>query len=155
QLHDAMKQILPNAMFIGFTGTPLLRADKEKSIEIFGTYIHTYKFDEAVIDKVVLDLCYEARDIEQSITSQQKIDQWFEVKTKGLNDVALAQLKRKWGTMQKVLSSRSRLQTIVDDIMMDMEIKPRLQSGRGNAMLVSDSIYQACKFYELFLSQGF
>ncbi len=155
QLHDAMEEILPNAMFIGFTGTPLLKADKQKSIEVFGTYIHTYKFDEAVKDKVVLDLRYEARDIDQYITSQKKIDQWFEAKTKGLNDVALAQLKQKWGTMQKVLSSQSRLEMIVDDILMDMATKDRLESGRGNAMLVSSSIYQACKFYELFTSQGF
>jgi type I restriction enzyme R subunit len=155
ELHDAMKEILPNAMFIGFTGTPLLKSDKQKSIEVFGTYIHTYKFDEAVKDRVVLDLRYEARDIDQYITSQTRIDQWFEAKTKGLNDVALAQLKQKWGTMQKVLSSQSRLAMIVDDIMMDMATKDRLISGRGNAMLVSGSIYQACKFYELFTSQGF
>src|SRR5438270_5352047 len=142
-------------MFIGFSGTPLLKADKQKSIEVFSTYIHTYRFDEAVKDKVVLDLRYEARDIEQSITSQKRIDQWFEAKTRGLNDVALAQLKQKWGTMQKVLSSQSRLEMIVDDILLDMEIKDRLQSGRGNAMLVSSSIYQACKFYELFTAQGF
>ena len=154
-LHEAMKQILPNAMFIGFTGTPLLKADKQKSIEVFGTYIHTYKFDEAVKDGVVLDLRYEACDIDQNITSQKRIDQWFEAKTKGLNDVALTQLKKKWGTMQKVLSSQSRLEMIVDDILLDMEIKDRLQSGRGNAMLVSSSIYQACKFYELFTAQGF
>ncbi len=154
-LHDAMKQLLPNAMFIGFTGTPLLKADKQKSIEVFGTYIHTYKYDEAVEDGVVLDLRYEARDINQYITAQKRIDQWFEAKTRGLNDVALAQLKQKWGTMQKVLSSQSRLEMIVDDILFDMETKDRLLSGRGNAMLVSGSIYQACKFYELFTSQGF
>ncbi len=154
-LHDAMKQLLPNAMFIGFTGTPLLKADKQKSIEVFGTYVHTYKYDEAVEDGVVLDLRYEARDINQYITAQKRIDQWFEAKTRGLNDVALAQLKQKWGTMQKVLSSQSRLEMIVDDILFDMETKDRLLSGRGNAMLVSGSIYQACKFYELFTSQGF
>ncbi len=89
-LHDAMKAILPNAVFIGFTGTPLLKKDKRKSIEVFGRYIHTYKFDEAVRDKVVLDLRYEARDIDQNITSQAKIDQWFEAKTKGLTDLAKA-----------------------------------------------------------------
>ena len=155
ELHKAMKQILPNAMFIGFTGTPLLKADKQKSIEVFGKYIHTYKFDQAVRDKVVLDLRYEARDIDQNITSQRKIDQWFEAKTKGLNDIALIQLKQKWGTMRKVLSSQSRLEKIVADILLDMETKDRLQSGRGNAMLISGSIYQACKFYELFTSHGF
>ena len=146
-----MKAILPNAMFIGFTGTPLLKADKQKSIEVFGRYIHTYKFDEAVKDKVVLDLRYEARDIDQNITSQEKIDQWFEAKTNGLNDLAQGQLKKRWGTMQKVLSvARSRLEKIVADILLDMETSDRLKSGRGNAMLVSGSIYQACKFYELF-----
>ncbi|NOT69683.1 MAG: HsdR family type I site-specific deoxyribonuclease [Methylophilaceae bacterium] len=150
ELHKAMKAILPNAMFIGFTGTPLLKADKQKSIEIFGKYIHTYKFDEAVRDKVVLDLRYEARDIDQSISSPTKIDQWFDSKTKGLNDIALAQLKKKWGSMQKVLSSKSRLEKIVADILMDFETKNRLQSGRGNAMLVTSSIYEACKCYELF-----
>ncbi len=149
-LHKAMEAILPDAMFIGFTGTPLLKADKKKSIEVFGGYIHTYKFDEAVSDGVVLDLQYEAREIDQNITSQAKIDQWFEAKTRGLNDVAKAQLKKRWGTMHKVLSSQSRLEKIVADILMDMETRDRLMSGRGNAMLVSASIYQACKFYELF-----
>lgn len=150
ELHKAMKAVLPNAVFIGFTGTPLLKADKQKSIEVFGPYIHTYKFNEAVADGVVLDLRYEARDIDQSITSQKKIDQWFEVKTKGLTDLARAQLKRRWGTIQKVLSSQDRLEKIVDDILMDMEVRDRLKSGRGNAMLVSGSIYQACKLYALF-----
>jgi type I restriction enzyme, R subunit len=154
-LHKAMKALLPNAMLIGFTGTPLLKADKQKSIEIFGRYIHTYKYDEAVKDGVVLDLRYEARDIDQSITSQAKIDLWFESKTRGLTDIARAQLKQRWGTMQAVLSSQDRLEKIVADVLLDMETRDRLQSGRGNALLVSGSIYQACKFYELFLSHGF
>ena len=149
-LHDAMKAILPHAMFIGFTGTPLLKADKKRSIEAFGRYIHTYKFNEAVKDGVVLDLRYEARDIDQSVTSQKKIDQWFEAKTKGLTDLAKAQLKQRWGTLQKVLSSRDRLEKIVADILMDMETRDRLKSGRGNAMLISGSIYEACKFFEMF-----
>ena len=103
-----MKAILPNAVFVGFTGTPLLKADKARSIEIFGRFIHTYKFDEAVKDRVVLDLRYEARDIDQKITSQDKIDKWFEAKTRGLTDLAKAQLKLRWGTMQKVLSCQDR-----------------------------------------------
>jgi type I restriction enzyme R subunit len=149
-LHEAMKAILPGAVFIGFTGTPLLKADKKKSIEIFGGYIHTYKFDEAVKDGVILDLRYEARDIDQQITSQSKVDAWFDSKTSGLSDIARAQLKQRWGTMQKVLSSQDRLEKIVADILMDFELRDRLKSGRGNAILVSGSIYQACKFYELF-----
>ncbi len=154
ELHKAMKKILPNTMFIGFTGTPLLKADKQKSIEIFGNYIHTYKFNEAVRDNVVLDLRYEARDVDQKITSQDKIDKWFDAKTRGLTDYARMQLKQKWGTMQTILSSQSRLEKIVADIMLDMETKDRLESGHGNAMLVSGSIYEACKYYELFQNSG-
>ena len=149
-LHKAMKTILPNAIFIGFTGTPLLKADKAKSIEVFGRYIHTYKFDQAVREGVVLDLRYEARDVDQRLTNKDKIDQWFEAKTKGLNDLAKAQLKQKWGTMQRVLSSQDRLGKIVADILLDMNDKPRLMDGHGNAMLVAGSIYEACKYYELF-----
>lgn len=150
KLHKAMKALLPGAMLIGFTGTPLLKAEKRRSIETFGPYIHTYKYDEAVSDKVVLDLRYEARDIDQSITSQDKIDQWFELKTRGLTDVAKAQLKQRWGTMQKVLSARDRLAKIVNDILIDMETRDRLKSGHGNALLVSGSIYSACRFFEMF-----
>jgi type I restriction enzyme, R subunit len=149
-LHRAMKALLPNAIFIGFTGTPLLKADRQRSIELFGRYIHTYKFDQAVREGVVLDLRYEARDIEQTLTNRDKIDQWFEARTNGLNDLAKARLKQKWGTMQRVLSSHGRLEKIVADILMDMSIKPRLMDGHGNAMLVAGSIYEACKFYELF-----
>lgn len=154
KLHEAMKEILPNAIFIGFTGTPLLKKDKKTSMEVFGRPIHTYKFDEAVADKVILDLQYEARNIDQKISSQDKIDAWFEAKTNGLTEFAKTELKKRWGTMQKVLSSNSRLNRIVADIMFDMETKDRLKSGRGNAILVAGSIYQACKYYELFQKHG-
>ena len=150
KLHKAMRELLPGAMLIGFTGTPLLKDDKQRSIETFGPYIHTYKYDEAVGDGVVLDLRYEARNIDQNITSQAKIDQWFELKTQGLTNVAKAQLKQRWGTMRKVLSARDRLEKIVADILIDMETRDRLKSGRGNAMLVSGSIYSACRFLEMF-----
>jgi len=155
KMHRAMKALLPEAMFIGFTGTPLLKADKATSLETFGRFIHTYKFDEAVRDGVVLDLRYEARDIDQELKGASKVDEWFETKTKGLTDLSKARLKKKWGTMQKVVSAKSRAEMIVQDILMDFDREPRLVSGRGNAMLVSDSIYQACKLYEMFVNAGF
>ena len=155
KLHEAMKAIMPNAIFIGFTGTPLLKKDKATSIEVFGTYIHAYKYNEAVIDGVVLDLRYEYRDIPQDLSSQEKIDKWFEAKTRGLAPRAKAKLKSKWGNMQKVYSSRSRLSKIAWDIVEDFDMKTRLMDGNGNAILVADSIYTACKYYELFLSLGF
>lgn len=150
KLHRAMKKLLPDAVLIGFTGTPLLKADKQRSIEIFGPYIHTYKYDEAVQDEVVLDLRYEARNIDQDITSQERIDEFFESKTRGLTDAAKAQLKQRWGTLLNVESSRERLKKIVADIVVDMDTRDRLKSGRGNAMLVANSIYSACRLYDLF-----
>tara|TARA_R110000824_G_C15232376_1_gene678759 strand:+ start:2424 stop:5474 length:3051 start_codon:yes stop_codon:yes gene_type:complete len=149
RLHRTMKAIMPDAVFIGFTGTPLLARDHQTSREIFGDYIHTYKFSEGVEDKVVLDLVYEARDIDQRLGSEDHIDQWFDAKTKGLNDWQKAALREKWGTMQNVLSSRSRMEKVVADIIFDFEVKPRLASQRGNAMLVASSIYEACRYFDL------
>ena len=154
-MHDAMKELLPGAMFIGFTGTPLLKADKETSLETFGSFIHTYKFDEGVADGVVLDLRYEARNIDQHLTSPAQVDKWFEAKTKGMTDLSRATLKKRWGTMQKVVSAQPRSRQIVNDILLDMETKPRLADGSGNAILVGSSIYQACTFYDLFCQAGF
>ncbi len=155
KLHKAMKARLQNAVFIGFTGTPLLKSDKQTSLEVFGKYIHTYKFNEAVEDDVVKDLVYEARDIDQKLSSPDKVDKWFDTKTKGLNDFQKSALKQKWGTMQKLLSSRSRIEKIVTDIFFDFSTKPRLSSRTGNAILVAGSIYEACKYFEAFQKSSF
>ena len=149
KLHRAMKATMPNAVFIGFTGTPLLKQDRETSLEVFGSYIHTYKFSEGVEDGVVLDLVYEARDIDQKLGSKDKIDAWFDAKTKGLNDWQKDELKKQWGTLQNVLSSKSRMDRVVSDIVFDFSVKPRLSSENGNAMLIASSIYEACKYFAL------
>ncbi|MEH0072954.1 DEAD/DEAH box helicase family protein [Pannonibacter sp. Pt2-lr] len=73
KLARAMRSILPGSVFFGFTGTPLLRSDKQTSLEVFGPYIGTpYRFNEAVEDGVVLDLRYEARDIDQRVASPKR-----------------------------------------------------------------------------------
>ena len=155
KLHEAMRTILPKAIFIGFTGTPLLKKDKKTSLETFGGYIHTYKFNEGVRDGVVLDLRYEARDVPQDITSQSRIDAWFDAKTVGLTPRAKAKLKTHWGSLQKIFSSRSRLEQIANDIIFDFATKARLMDGNGNAILVAGSVYSACRYYEIFQSKNF
>ncbi|UFP95117.1 type I restriction endonuclease subunit R [Gloeobacter morelensis] len=150
RLHSAMKARMPNAVLIGFTGTPLLKADKQTSLEVFGKYIDTYLYKEAVEDGVILDLVYEARDIDQRLGSPQRVDSWFAAKTSGLNDWQKAALREKWGTMQNVLSSYSRMEQVVNEIVLDFNVKPRLLSRHGNAMLVASSIYEACRYYVLF-----
>lgn len=150
RLHRAMKAMLPNAVFIGFTGTPLLKQDKATSREVFGRYIHTYKFDEGVEDGIILDLRYEKRDIDQKLGSPERIDAWFEAKTKGLNKWQQDELKKRWGTLQRVLGSKSRMERVVNDILFDFSIRPRLNEGTGNAILVASSIFEACRYYNLF-----
>ncbi|MBC8344061.1 MAG: HsdR family type I site-specific deoxyribonuclease [Bacteroidetes bacterium] len=150
KMHRVMKTVLPNAVFIGFTGTPLLKKDKQTSLEVFGKYIHTYKFNEGVEDGVILDLTYEARDIDQRISSPKKIDEWFNAVSEPLSEYKTRVLKQKWGTMQKVTSSRPRINKIVQDVIIDFKIKPRLKSERGNALVIASSIYEACIFFELF-----
>ncbi len=151
KLHNAMKSLLPNAIFIAFSGTPLLKQDKKTSQEVFGDYIHCYKFDEAVSDKVVLDLNYEARSVDQYVSSPKKLDEYFELKTQNLNDAAKTELKKKWANLQKVFSTKNRLEHIVQDIVLDMAKLPRLSNGKGNAMLVAESVHNACRYFELFL----
>jgi len=149
KLHRLMKAMMPEAIFIGFTGTPLLKTDKETSLEVFGTYIHTYKMHEAVEDNVILDLVYESRDIDQSLSSPEKIDQWFEKVTQGLNQFQRAKLKEEWGNRQQVESSEPRIGKIIKDIVVDFKVRPRLSSGAGNAILVAGSIFEACKYFDL------
>ncbi|WQT16273.1 type I restriction endonuclease subunit R [Helicobacter pylori] len=151
KLHNAMKSLLPNAIFIAFSGTPLLKQDKKTSQEVFGNYIHCYKFNEAVSDKVVLDLNYEARSVDQYISNPKKLDEYFELKTQNLNDTAKTELKKKWANLQKVFSTKNRLEHITQDIVLDMAKLPRLSNGKGNAMLVAESVYNACRYFELFL----
>ena len=119
KLHRVMKAMMPNAVFIGFTGTPLLKKDRATSLEVFGGYIHTYRFSEGVEDGVILDLSDEARDIDQR------------------------------------LSSKSRMDRVVNDVVFDFSVKPRLSSERGNAILVASSIYEVCKYFTLFQNTPF
>ena len=150
KLNRTMKALMPGAVFVGFTGTPLLKNDKHLSKQVFGNYIHTYKYNEAVEDGVVLDLNIESRDVDQWLSSEEKIDEWLARKTKGLNAYQVARLKKRWGTMQKVLSSKSRTNQIVNDIVYDFCVRPRLSDNKGNAILVASSIFDACRFYEMF-----
>lgn len=150
-----MKRWLPHAIFIGFTGTPLLRRDKQTTHAVFGTYIHTYKFHQAVADKVVLDLKYEARKVPQRLTSRKAIDDWFEKSTRRLNDYQKSVLRARWATMEELMSSEDRKAKIVADIIHDFGVKERLNSDRGTAMLVAASIYDACHYFRLFQNKAF
>jgi type I restriction enzyme, R subunit len=154
-MNKQMKRWLEGAIFIGFTGTPLLRKDKKLTRDVFGTYVHTYKFHEGVADGVILDLKYEARDVPERLTSESAIDKWFEQKTKGLNNFQKAVLRKRWATMDELMSASERKQRIIADIIEDFSLKPRLNNDRGTAILVSASIYDACHYFRLFKNTNF
>ena len=154
-MNKQMKRWLENGIFIGFTGTPLLRKDKQTTYDVFGTYIHTYKFHEAVADKVILDLKYDARDVPQRLTSQKAIDAWFDQKTKGLNNFQRAVLRKRWATMEELMSAGERKQRIIADIIHDFGVQPRLNNDRGTGLLVAASIYDACHYFRLFQNTSF
>ena len=154
-MNRQMKRWLEGAVFIGFTGTPLLRKDKTLTRDVFGTYIHTYKFHEGVADGVVLDLKYEARAVPQRLTTPGAIDQWFEHKTKGLNNFQKSILRKRWATMEELMSAGERKQRIIATIIEDFSLKPRLNNDRGTAILVAASIYDACHYFRLLQNTSF
>ena len=154
-MNKQMKRWLKNAIFIGFTGTPLLKTDRKTTRETFGTYIHTYKFHEAVADKVVLDLKYEARDVPQRITTPQAIEAYFERKTKSLNNYQKAIIRKRWATLEELMSAEERKARIAASIIHDFDTKPRLNDDRGTAILVAASIYDACHYFRLFQTKNF
>ena len=155
EMNRQMKRWLSDAIFIGFTGTPLLRKDKQTTRKVFGTNIDTYKFHEAVADKVVLDLKYEARDVPQRLGSRAAIDAWFEQKTKGLNNFQRAVVRKRWATLESLMSAQERKQRIIASIIEDFTLKPRLNNDRGTAILIAASIYDACHYFRLFQNTSF
>ena len=155
EMNKQMKRWLEKAIFIGFTGTPLLRKDKLMTRDVFGTYIHTYKFHEGVADGVILDLKYEARDVPQRLTSQAAIDAWFEQKTRVLNSYQKAVIRKRWATMEQLMSAGERKQRIIASIIEDFSLRPRLNNDRGTAILVAASIYDACHYFRLFQNTSF
>ena len=155
-LHEAVRKLMPDAVLVGFTGTPLLRTDKRTTVQTFGAFIHTYKFDDAIADGVILPLRYEARNVEQSLSEREAIDAEFDRRTEGLTEKGKTLLLKRWATLSKLYSSRERLERIAGDIMADFAAVPELSAGgNGTAMLAAGSVYEACRYWEIFQSAGF
>lgn len=114
-LHARMREVLPNACFIAFTGTPI--AKKEKStFAKFGDLVQpSYSMRDAVADKAVVPLLYEGREVVTDVDERQ-IDRWFEVHTRGLSDDQRTDLKRKMSRAREIEGIESRLKTIAFDV---------------------------------------
>lgn len=172
-LHKAMRKILgDDVTFIGFTGTPLIKDKEDKkskhaspysiylkadnlSQNRFGPFIHKYLHKNAVEDGVILDLQYEARNVETKIKKLDKVQEKFDEYTKNLSEDEKKQLERKkkiedrWATLESIYTTKERMQQIAYSIFEDMENRP-LKESWCNAMLVADDIYAAYKYYQFF-----
>ncbi len=160
RLHEAMRAIMgKEVMLIGFTGTPLLKKDKgdpynavkSMSERTFGPYIHKYLHKQAVEDKVVLDLQYEYRNVEQQLTSKEKVDQKLAALTAGreLTSEQKAQVEERWATLERIYSTKERIERIGYSILDDLNYG-LLKHDWCNAMLIAGSIFQAYRYYEFF-----
>lgn len=113
-LHAQMKKTLPNACFIGFTGTPIMKKDRN-TVEKFGGMIDTYTIDQAVKDKAVVPLLYEGRHVEQMV-DKVAIDAWFERVTEGLSQEQRTDLKRKFASTEQLNKTDKKIERVAYDI---------------------------------------
>lgn len=154
-LNKAMEHSIPNGCYLGFTGTPLLKRERNKnSFAKFGGEIHRYTIDDAVKDKAVLPLLYEGRLVDQEVLDQNALDRKFNLIARNLNDEQVRDLKEKWARFQKIASSEQRLEIIALDINEHFKNTLQLKSNGYKAMLATSSKYEAIKYHEIFQEYG-
>ena len=116
EFHNMMNEVLPNAVKIGFTGTPLLRKDKNNTYKKFGPLIgKAYKFEDGIRDKVIVPLVYEGRIIPQEV-SNEKIDDYLKYILEPLNEDQREDMRRKWSRFVPLAQTRQRIDMIAFDI---------------------------------------
>ena len=151
QLHAKMRKVFPSGCYIGFTGTPLMKKEKN-SFTQFGKEIHRYTINQAVDDKAVLTLLYEGRLVDQWISDESGLERKFEMISRNLNDEQKEDLKKKWGRFQKVASSERRLEMIALDI--NEHYKNTWQGTGFKAMLATSSKFEAIRYHQIFEMYG-
>ncbi|WP_149718589.1 type I restriction endonuclease subunit R [Campylobacter concisus] len=152
-LHKAMKKALPLACYIGFTGTPLLKREKN-SFAKFGGEIHRYTIDDAVKDGAVLPLLYEGRYVGQEVLDPEGLTRKFDLISKELGNEAKRDLQQKWARFERVASSEQRLELIAVDINEHFKKTLKMTNGGFKAMLATQRKYDAIKYHEIFEEFG-
>jgi type I restriction enzyme R subunit len=144
-LHAKMRKVLPRACFIGFTGTPLMKEDKNTA-EKFGGIIDTYAINQAVRDRAVVPLLYEGRHVEQKV-DREGIDAWFERITKTLSREQVADLKKSFTTTDQLNKARQKVMAIAWDI--SEHFRDTWQGTPYKAQLVAPNKTTALLYKEL------
>ena len=137
-----MRRVFPNASYIGFTGTPLMKNDKT-AMKFGGNYIHKYIIKDGVDDKQIVPLVYEGRFIEQ-IVDENNIDLWFDKTCKKLTPMQKDSLSQKWSSIQKLNSTNARIERIVLDI--EDHFETNFKATGFKAMLATNSKLDAVRY---------
>lgn len=151
ETHERMRAALPNAAYIAFTGTPLLK--KDKTVNKFGPIIHAYTMQKAVQDEAVRPLIYEERKPQLDV-NQKAIDNWFELITEGLSEDQKADIKRKYDSKDTIYGSDNRIARIAWDIAKHFKTYVRDLSPDLKAQLATDSKISAIRYKEHLDSTG-
>ena len=140
-----MRRLLPKACYLGFTGTPLLKKDKN-TLTTFGRLIHRYAIDEAVADKAVVPLLYEGRIVDQQVTGDV-IDRWFDKISEGLTESQKADLKRKYSRIDALAKTDQAIRAKAFDV--SEHYRQHWQGTGFKAQLVAPSKASAVRFKEV------
>lgn len=150
QLSTKMRTVFPNACYIGFTGTPLMKKEKN-TMSKFGKLIHKYTIRDGVDDGAIVPLIYEGRFVEQNV-DEANIDLWFEHTTKRLTEAQKLDLARKWSSIRRLTSTDARIKRIALDI--NNHFIEGYKDTGFRAMLATNYKRDAVRFLECFEQFG-
>lgn len=149
EINRRMQEVFQGAIYISFTGTPIMKRDKN-IFNKFGGLIHKYSLDDALKDKAIVPLIYEGKMVDQEVT-REAIDMRLEMLTKNLTQEAKNEVMQKWSRFEKVASSEQRLELIAWDIASNYN--ETLKGTGFNAMLACNKKVEAVKYYNIFKSE--
>ena len=145
-----MRSVFPNACYIGFTGTPLMKSEKN-TMARFGRLIHKYTIRDGVEDGAIVPLIYEGRFVEQKV-DEENIDLWFKQTTRRLTEAQREDLRRKWSSIRRLTSTDARIKRIALDIS-EHFIEGYKETG-FKAMLATNYKRDAIRYLECFEQFG-
>lgn len=152
ELHLKMRKVFPNACYLGFTGTPLMKKEKN-TMKKFGKLIHKYTIADGVRDKIIVPLLYEGKMVEQSV-NKKAIDNRLRMITRNLNKKQREEVMRRWSKYEKLASSLQRIYLIAEDINRHFVDNYKTKGSQFKAMLATNSKIEAIRYLEAFEELG-
>lgn len=146
EINRRMQEVFKGAIYISFTGTPIMKKDKN-IFDKFGGLIHKYSLDDALKDKAIVPLIYEGKMVDQEV-SKEAIDMRLDMLTRNLTPEQKTEVMKKWSRFEKVASSEQRLELIAWDIAKNYN--ETLKGTGFNAMLACNKKVEAVKYHNIF-----